>query len=58
LAGTATTIDFTLHHSEGIDLAGWSSCAVRPTRNSPGFIPTMSVESVTQIDKPKNTYAY
>jgi putative membrane protein len=23
-----------------------------------GFIPTMSVESVTQIDKPKNTYAY
>jgi uncharacterized membrane protein YcgQ (UPF0703/DUF1980 family) len=31
---------------------------VRPTRNSSGFIPTMSVESVTQIDKPKNTYAY
>jgi uncharacterized repeat protein (TIGR03943 family) len=23
-----------------------------------GFIPTMSVESVTRIDKPKNTYAY
>jgi uncharacterized membrane protein YcgQ (UPF0703/DUF1980 family) len=31
---------------------------VRPTRNSSGFIATMSVESVTQIDKPKNTYAY
>jgi len=28
------------------------------TTDSRGFIPTLSVESVTQIDKPKNTYAY